>query len=72
VSVDSRICTIKHAYSHFSITLTAYWCTLDGDRDQIACERPWQWVRPEQFQTFPFPIANHKIFRKLGLPGFET
>ena len=67
VTVGEEICTIQHAYSHFSITLTAFRCALRGPAAALCCDRPTQWVRTDQFRDLPFPKANHKIFAALGI-----
>ena len=67
VTVGKKICTIQHAYSHFSISLTAFRCALRGPANALVCDRPTQWVRTDQFRDLPFPKANHKIFAALGI-----
>jgi len=67
VAADQAICTIDHAYSHFSITLTAFRCSLCGPANALRCDRPTRWVRLDQLRDFPFPKANHKIFAALGI-----
>lgn len=67
VTVDETICTIQHAYSHFSITLTAFRCSLRGPAGALRCDRPTHWVRLDQLREYPFPKANHKIFAALGI-----
>jgi A/G-specific adenine glycosylase len=66
-TVGKKICTIQHAYSHFSISLTAFRCALRGPANALVCDRPTQWVRTDQFRDLPFPKANHKIFAALGI-----
>ena len=56
---------IKHAYSHFSITLNAYHCNyVSGEPNAIGCS-DWRWIKPEEVHQFPFPRANHKLFDSL-------
>jgi A/G-specific adenine glycosylase len=56
---------IKHAYTHFSITMDAYNCEfLHGCPQPLGCD-DWRWIRPEQIKTLPFPRANHKLFDKI-------
>ncbi|MCK5801582.1 MAG: A/G-specific adenine glycosylase, partial [Lentisphaeria bacterium] len=69
VRVSERICTVEHAYSHFRITLSAFWCECVGDdAPSVRCDRPTRWVAPEELAALPFPAANHKIFAHLGPP----
>ncbi len=67
VSVGAEICTIEHAYSHFTMTLTAFWCDLLMDSEPLSCPRPSVWVRLPELRRYPFPGANRKIFTALGL-----
>jgi len=56
---------IKHAYTHFSITMNAYHCDyLQGTPRAIGCDN-WKWITPEEIRLFPFPKANHKLFDKI-------
>jgi A/G-specific adenine glycosylase len=67
VSVGKKVATVKHAYSHFSITMHAFRCDLVGDDDTPNCNRPWHWIAEKELAQFPFPKANHKIFEQMGL-----
>ena len=56
---------IKHAYTHFSITMDAYHCDyLQGTPQAIGCDN-WKWIAPEEIRLLPFPKANHKLFDKI-------
>ena len=56
---------IKHAYSHFSITLDAYHCDFVGGSPRaLRCDN-WQWILPQQIKTLPFSKANHKLFDQI-------
>jgi A/G-specific adenine glycosylase len=66
VRVVSRACTIRHAYSHFRITLSAFHCVPEGDPASAHCDRPMAWVPWARLADYPFPKANHKIFAALG------
>ena len=66
VRVVRRACTVRHAYSHFRITLTAFHCVPVGAPQAAPCERPLAWVPRERLGDYPFPKANHKVFAALG------
>jgi A/G-specific adenine glycosylase len=56
---------IKHAYSHFSITMNAYHCDyVDGPPRALRCD-DWQWIFPQQIADLPFSKANHKLFDQI-------
>ena len=56
---------IHHKYSHFSITMDAYFCDyLGGTPQSLGCA-DWRWVDKGAIYQLPFPKANHKLFRAL-------
>ena len=56
---------IKHAYTHFSITMVAYSCDfLHGSPQPLGCD-DWQWIKPGEIKRLPFPRANHKLFDQI-------
>lgn len=53
---------VRHAYSHFKIRMTPFICRLkDGDVHPLM-NRPFHWISINEFEIYPFPGANHKIF----------
>lgn len=61
VSVGELITSVKHAYTHFKITLYAYHCQyLSGEPNPKACQ-DWRWVSPEELQAYAFPKANKTV-----------
>ncbi len=65
VQPTSFLKQIKHAYTHFSITMDAYHCDyLQGTPQAIGCDN-WKWITPEEIRLLPFPKANHKLFDKI-------
>jgi len=72
VLVGDLIAKIKHAYSHFRITLRAYECTvIDGEPVSTAGLKS-QWVDPQQLHQFAFPRANRRILDLLTPPIPES
>ena len=60
---------IKHAYTHFSITMVAYNCDfLHGYPKPLGCD-DWRWIKPGGIKALPFPKANHKLFDKIIVEG---
>ena len=56
---------IKHAYSHFSITLDAYHCDYVSGPPGVLQNDKWQWIFPQQIADLPFSKANHKLFDQI-------
>jgi len=63
VNIGEEIATIRHAYTHFKILLTAFYCTITSGTPES--ELPFRFVTMEDINTLPFPKANHKIFPAL-------
>lgn len=67
VKVGREAAVVRHAYSHFRVTLHAFRCQLLSPRSALRCDRPSQWIWPRQVGEFAFPRANHKLFAALGV-----
>jgi len=69
IQVEQLLMTVKHAYTHFRITLHAYQCRyLRGEPQAIGCSA-WRWVRPQELADYAFPAANRTILQMLQVPG---
>jgi A/G-specific adenine glycosylase len=65
VEAVKKLCIVKHAYSHFSVTLHAYLCKPLSDKARpLGCEQV-KWVRPAELTRFAFPSGTMKIFKCL-------
>jgi A/G-specific adenine glycosylase len=62
VETIKKICIVKHAYSHFSVTLHTYLCKpVSGKACPLGCEEV-KWIRPTELNQFAFPSGTMKIF----------
>ena len=66
VIVGSKIGTVKHTYSHFSITMSAYNCKIKTGNLKTNNNEEYKWIHPTELQHFAFPKANHKLFPYLS------
>ncbi len=55
----------KHVYSHFSITLHAYLCTLISGTPEAKSSQEVKWVSKSELVEYPFPKANKQLTEKL-------
>ena len=72
VGVDLRpFQSVRHAYSHFTITLHAFQATLEpGSTPPVAQNgEPIRWVAAEELVDYAFPKANRKITETLMKAG---
>jgi A/G-specific adenine glycosylase len=58
--------SLKHAYSHFKITLHAFTCTLSEGIPQPKASPELRWITPSEIRDFPFPKANRILTEKLA------
>ena len=65
IAVGEPLAQVKHAFSHFRITLHAFHARpLQGTPQAIGCA-DWRWVRLEELDAFPFPVTDQKIIQAL-------
>jgi A/G-specific adenine glycosylase len=63
VCVGERVAQTDHAYSHFTVTLTALACSVT--RGEPATELETRWITLEERHELAFPKANHKLFAQI-------
>jgi A/G-specific adenine glycosylase len=66
VEIGQKLCLVRHAYSHFRITLHAFGCRLiAGQARAVACDAV-RWVKPDRLRRYAFPRANQKVLDVLA------
>jgi len=61
VLVGAAVASVTHAYSHFSIQLSAYECTVQAGRAKARRNDEVRWVSPAQATELPWPSASRRI-----------
>ncbi len=65
VRIERPFVSVRHAYSHFRITLHTYLCRHSrGSPQAIGCDA-WKWVRPAELSAYPFPKADRVVLAAL-------
>lgn len=65
VRVRRQLVTVRHAYTHFRVTLHAFECDyLSGRPKAIGCAA-WKWVSPAGLGDYAFPAATHRVIAAL-------
>ena len=65
VDVGRRIALVRHAYTHFSVTIHAFECTYRSGRPRaIGCTQ-CRWVRLAELRKLAIPKASDKILTTL-------
>jgi len=65
VAVNEKFMELKHAYSHFKITLHAFWCKIENGTPRPNSSNDLKWVSLTEIQRYPFPKANKLLIDKL-------
>lgn len=65
VQVYDQFMKLKHAYSHFKITLHAYWCSISSGTPKPISGKELNWVSLDEIDRYPFPKANKTLIEKL-------
>ncbi|MBE0635182.1 A/G-specific adenine glycosylase, partial [Candidatus Bipolaricaulota bacterium] len=60
-----RFMAIKHAYTHFRITLHVLHCHHTKGEPQSIDVADWTWAHPSELEAFAFPTADRKILAAL-------
>jgi len=58
VTVGEPMMTVKHAYSHFKVTLHFYRCRWRQGRPKALGCTAWKWVRPSDLSQYAFPAGS--------------
>jgi A/G-specific adenine glycosylase len=61
VEVLRPLITVKHAYSHFRITLHVFECRYVSGKPRPSGGVRWKWVALGELDNYPFPSAQRKI-----------
>ena len=56
---------IKHAYSHFKVTIHAFTCNIKSGSPHNISSTELRWISVNELPNYPFPKANRKISDKL-------
>lgn len=67
VDVGAMYIKVKHAYTHFKITLHAFACTLQANSPAPNCVdcADFRWVAVDELQAYAFSRADRKIIEDL-------
>ncbi|MBI5584790.1 MAG: A/G-specific adenine glycosylase [Deltaproteobacteria bacterium] len=65
IAVGERFMQVRHAYSHFRITLHTFFCRHRKGRIQKIGIQDYRWVRPEELILYAFPRADRRVIEVL-------
>ncbi len=65
VEVGEELCIVKHAFTHFSITLHALACTHTGGEPKAIQALAWAWVTEDELDAYSFGKADREAIKWL-------
>lgn len=65
VEVGELFVVVKHAFTHFKITLHAFSCRHTNGQPQAIAVQDWVWVRPPELKNYSFGKADREVIRAL-------
>ncbi len=65
VRVREHFMDVKHAYSHFKITLHMFHCDYLGGEPILDGVDDYRWIFPQELLDLPFPAADGRVIREL-------
>lgn len=69
IEVARPLARVRHAYSHFRITMQAFLCRHTAGRARAIECTACKWVKIGELENYPFPKANHAILKALRGSG---
>jgi A/G-specific adenine glycosylase len=72
VRCGKELAVVHHGYTHFTMTLRAYRCSIrNGTPRALKC-RSLRWVMPQEFDDLPFSRADRKVMEALPFTTGRT
>ena len=65
VAAGPYLAQVKHAYTHFRITLHAFDCTWTGGTPACVTCAETRWVTPDALADYAFPVTDRKIAERV-------
>lgn len=72
VAVGEPIIRVRHAYTHFKISLEVFSCRWKSGRVHLGGPVAFRWVAPHGLQQFPLPGAIKKVLPHVAPPHRNT
>jgi A/G-specific adenine glycosylase len=65
VAVGAHFVSVRHAFTHFKITLHAFWCRITSGEPQPIGVQDWAWVAESELDRYAFGKADREIIAAL-------
>ncbi len=57
--------TVRHAYTHYKITLHVFECVLQPASKRHTRKADWKWIFPSRLQDYPLAASDRKVMDRL-------
>jgi A/G-specific adenine glycosylase len=71
VEVGKKLAVVEHAYTHFRITLHAFWCRLRSGQPRCLDCAAFRWVVLSDLDELPMSVVDRRIAQALVEMGAE-
>jgi len=73
VDVGRQLAVVRHAYTHFRVTVHAFECRYRSAQDPSSIGvRDWRWVTLADLDQYAFPVVDQRIIAVLRNPWEQT
>jgi A/G-specific adenine glycosylase len=72
IDVGAPVTMVKHSYTHFKITLHAFYCHVLGGSPQTLGVADWRWITLAEVDNFAFPRTDLKVIEALRRQTRQT
>jgi A/G-specific adenine glycosylase len=67
VDPGKSIASVKHAYTHFRVTMHVFPCHGKRGRPKaLRCDQ-WKWIRPRELHAYPFSKVDRKVMEAVDM-----
>lgn len=72
VRMGPHLCTVPHAFTHFTMELHAYWARIERGRPRAIECADYRWCAPAEIRQLPLPRADIRILERIEKEKIPT
>ena len=70
LNIHKKVGIVYHAFSHFTIRLSGYFCSEKNTPIKESATR--KWIYKKNIKDYTFPKANHKLFSQIEIKNWDV
>jgi A/G-specific adenine glycosylase len=63
--IGQPLARVRHAYTHFRITLTVFRCSRYSGQPRVLACQDWRWTSPDDFDALTFSKADRTVMKAI-------